>query len=77
VAKIDGDLSVLEMHWLVARRDQDVEHFVELHELCLHSPDVMRAALVDAGFEARFEPVGLMPGRGLYIARKAGAAARP
>ena len=77
VTRLDGDLSVLEMHWLVARRDHDIEHFVELHELCLHIPEVMGSALVDAGFEIRFEPVGLMPGRGLYIARKTGAAGRP
>lgn len=73
VAKIDGELSVLEMHWLVARNDADIEHFVELHELCLHSPDVMRKALEDAGFQVRFELAGLMPGRGLYIARKSAA----
>jgi len=70
VTRIEGDLSVFDMHWLVARRHEGVEHFVERHELRLYPRETMRSALEDAGFDARFEPEGLMPRRGLHIGRK-------
>ena len=70
VTEVDGDMSAFDMHWLVARRNGGVEHFVERHELRLYTREAMRAALEGAGFEARFEPEGLMPKRGLWVARR-------
>jgi hypothetical protein len=70
VTEVIGDISAFDMHWLVARRDGQVEHFVERHELRLYTSETMRAALEAAGLEARFEPDGLMPKRGLWIARR-------
>jgi daunosaminyl-N,N-dimethyltransferase/N-dimethyltransferase len=70
VTEVIGDISAFDMHWLVARRDGEVEHFVERHELRLYTSETMRAALEAAGLEARFEPDGLMPKRGLWIARR-------
>ncbi len=70
VVEVEGDLTILDMHWLVTERDRGVTYFVERHELRL----MPRARLVEvfarAGFDARFEPDGLMPKRGLLIARR-------
>lgn len=63
----EGDRSVLDMHWLVARPDDRVEHIVERHELRLVAREPMRQIFDRAGFTTRFEPEGLMPRRGLFI----------
>lgn len=63
----DGEHSVMDMHWLVARKGHPVEHFVEHHRLWLCPRDTMRAAFEDAGFTTRFEPDGLLKDRGLFI----------
>lgn len=68
VSRVEGEHSVLDMHWLVARRGADVEHFVERHVLWLCPRETFLRVLGDAGFDARFEPDGLMKGRGLYLA---------
>jgi dTDP-3-amino-3,6-dideoxy-alpha-D-glucopyranose N,N-dimethyltransferase/dTDP-3-amino-3,4,6-trideoxy-alpha-D-glucopyranose N,N-dimethyltransferase/N-methyltransferase len=68
VSELEGDVSVLRFHWLVARRGRPIEQFEEVHRLWCASPDALRSAFADAGFEARFEPEGLS-GRGLLVAR--------
>jgi SAM-dependent methyltransferase len=70
VADRDGDLAVMDMHWLVARRGQPVEHFVDTHRVWLAPTATLLAAFTDAGFEAAFDPNGLMDGRGLVVARR-------
>jgi SAM-dependent methyltransferase len=63
----EGDHSVMDMHWLVARKGHPVEHFVESHRLWLCPRETMQAALEDAGFRVRFEPHGFMKDRGLFV----------
>ena len=70
VSKRRGDVAVLDMHWLVAVRDRPVEHFVERHEMWMPTRGVVLSAMTAAGLEARFEPEGLMPERGLYLGRR-------
>ncbi len=70
VAAQEGDRAVLEMNWLVAARDRPVEHFVERHEMRFVPIEEMLALLGRSGFDARFEERGLMPGRGLFVARR-------
>ena len=58
VAAAAGDVSVLDLHWLVARAGAGVEHFVERHELwlCPHADHCMpgfRKALTPLGPAAR------------------------
>lgn len=65
----EGRVSVLDFHWLVLR-PTGVEHFVDAHRLHLSTPEELMAPFVEAGFEARFEEAGLMPGRGLVILRR-------
>lgn len=71
VAKREGDLAVLDFHWLIAARGAlDVEHLVERHTLWCAPRQTLLAAFDAAGFEVRFEPGGLMEGRGLLIGRR-------
>ena len=65
-----GDVSVLDFEWVVARRGVGLDRFSERHELWLGPRETMAAAFREAGLSARFLPEGLLPGRGLWIARK-------
>ncbi|MES2641721.1 MAG: class I SAM-dependent methyltransferase [Myxococcota bacterium] len=70
VTSRDGDLSAMDFSWLVGRPGVPVENFTERHTLWLCSRATFAAALDAAGFDARFEPDGLMKQRGLWIGRK-------
>jgi SAM-dependent methyltransferase len=71
VSEIDGDVSVMDMHYLIAERDMGVKHYVDRHELGLFGVDETLRIMEEAGLESRYEAEGLMPGRGLYIGIKA------
>ena len=68
--KIENDLSILEMHYLIAERNKDVEYFVEKHELGLFEIDKFLEYMTKAGLKAKFLKDGLMKDRGLYIGIK-------
>lgn len=70
VSKIRGDVSIMDMHYLVAERGKEVNHFVDRHELGLFEPKKVLAFMRDAGFQAQFLKAGLMKERGLYIGVK-------
>jgi SAM-dependent methyltransferase len=66
----EDDLSVLDMHHLVARPD-GIEYYVEAHRLRLFTEADFDRAFRAAGVVARFDPDGLdAVGRGLWIASK-------
>lgn len=69
VAQREGRRAILDFHWLVASRGQDVEHFSEVHELFLFTRDDYLDALKTAGFDVRFDEDGLI-GRGVFVGRK-------
>jgi hypothetical protein len=52
------------------RSARAVTHHVDRHELGLFERREMLAFMREAGLCAQFEPQGLMPDRGLYIAVK-------
>lgn len=70
VSRRVGQRSVFDFHWLVARRDEGVEHIVDHHELHLYEPEEIIAALESVGFSVRGGEKGLGPERGLYVAKK-------
>jgi len=70
VVRADGPLSILEFHWMVARRGEGVERFCERHELWMFSRRQFLDAMTAAGFQARHHTVGLTDSRGLYVGRK-------
>lgn len=67
-ATIEGGRSVMRMHYLVGRRGEPVRHVVSVHRLSLFPRGRTLALLRDAGLTAWFDPDGLMPGRGLFLA---------
>jgi SAM-dependent methyltransferase len=67
--EIDGRISRLRFDYRIEGPD-GVRLATEHHELGLFTPDEMRAAFVEAGLAAAYDPVGLT-GRGLYLARPA------
>jgi len=56
VSKRRGNVSVLDLHWLVGRCDEDVEHFTETHELRMYTVREMLHAFSEAGFATRYDP---------------------
>ncbi len=68
-SKRDGDVSVLDIHYLVGTPDR-VQHFSEEHRLGLFTREQHMAAFSEAGLSVEFDPEGPFGrGRGLYIAR--------
>jgi ubiquinone/menaquinone biosynthesis C-methylase UbiE len=70
VSKIRGNVSIMDMHYLIGERNKAVTHHVDRHELGLFERSDMLAFMREAGLRARFQEQGLMQGRGLYIAVK-------
>jgi len=68
--KIEGDLSVMEMHYLIAEKDKDVIHFADTHELGLFETDKTLDLMEKVGIRAEFLKDGLMKDRGLFIGVK-------
>ena len=65
-SRVEGRLSIMDFHYLVARPGAPLEHLVETHALGLFSDAEYRAAFEAVGLAADHDPVGLM-GRGLWI----------
>jgi len=65
-SRVEGRLSIMDFHYLVARPGAPLEHLVETHTLGLFSDAEYRAAFEAVGLAADHDPVGLM-GRGLWI----------
>jgi ubiquinone/menaquinone biosynthesis C-methylase UbiE len=78
VSKARGNVSVLDMYYLVAEKNETVKHFVDRHELAMFEPQQILRFMRQAGLRARFIQNGLMKGRGLYIGVKpASSPAKP
>ncbi|XZF15558.1 class I SAM-dependent DNA methyltransferase [Chitinophagaceae bacterium MMS25-I14] len=63
----EGNISVLDFHYLIGTKDKDIQYFEERHELRLTSVAEMMEALVQAGFKSTYDPAGFT-GRGVYYA---------
>ena len=68
--KIEGNLSIMEMHYLIAEKDEDVIHFADTHALGLFETDKTLDFMEKAGLKAEFLKDGLMEDRGLFIGIK-------
>ena len=68
--KIEGDLSVIEMHYLIVERNEDVKYFVDHHELGLFEIEKFIEIMIEAELKAEYLKDGLMKDRGLYIGIK-------
>ena len=70
VSKVRGNISILDMHYLVAEKGKTVKHFVDRHELRMSEPQQILEFMRQGGLRAKFIRNGLMKGRGLYIGVK-------
>jgi ubiquinone/menaquinone biosynthesis C-methylase UbiE len=68
--KVEGDLSIMDMHYLIAEKDKDVKYFVDTHELGLFESEKFIELMEQTGFKAEYLEDGLMKDRGLYIGVK-------
>ncbi|MBY9009854.1 MAG: class I SAM-dependent methyltransferase [Candidatus Lokiarchaeota archaeon] len=68
--KVEGDLSIMEMYYLIAERNEDIKHFVDIHELGLFEHDRTLEFMEKANFKSDFLKDGLMKDRGLFIGVK-------
>jgi len=68
--KIENELSVMEMHYLIVEKNEDVKYFVDRHELGLFEVEKFLDIMTTAGLKAEFLKDGLMKERGLYIGIK-------
>src|SRR5262245_50754137 len=70
VSKVRGNVSVMDMHYLIGEKGKRVEHHVDRHELAMFDRDTMLDYMRQVGMEASFQPDGLMRERGLLIGIK-------
>jgi daunosaminyl-N,N-dimethyltransferase/N-dimethyltransferase len=66
VGKREGREATLDFHWLVARRDGEVEHFTDRLVAYLYGTREYRAAFEAAGLSVAYLDQGLC-GRGLFV----------
>jgi ubiquinone/menaquinone biosynthesis C-methylase UbiE len=69
-SEIRDNLSVMDMHYLIAERDKGVRHYVDRHELGLFEVDETLKIMRYSGFESQFISDSSMPSRGLYVGIK-------
>ena len=70
VSQKRGILSVMDMHYLIAEKNQKMKHFVERHELAMFDVDRVLSIMKEQGITGMFLKQGLMKDRGLYIGVK-------
>ncbi len=70
VSAIRGNISVMDMHYLIAERNGRVRHWVDRHELAMFSEREFLDAMHAVGLRAKFSKKGLMKNRGLYLGVK-------
>lgn len=70
VSKIEGNVSILEFHYLVAEKNKEVKYFVDKHELGLFEIEDTLDIMQEAGLKAVFLKSGLLEHRGVFIGVK-------
>jgi ubiquinone/menaquinone biosynthesis C-methylase UbiE len=70
VSKVKGNVSEMDMHYLIAERNKEVKHFVDRHELGLFEIDKTLQFMKQAGLKTKYLKSGLMKDRGLFIGVK-------
>lgn len=70
VSKSHGNVSILDMHYLVAERNKGVKYFVDRHELGMFEHEKVLQFMKDAGLQSRFLKNGLSKDRGIFVGTK-------
>ena len=69
VSQVKGDLSVMDMNWMVAERGKDVYHFVDRHVMRMTPTEELLQYARDAGLNPKFMKTATFT-RGLLVAVK-------
>lgn len=64
------DMSVIEMHYLVAEKGSKVEYYSDTHEMGLFEISDTKKMLEDIGFNVKYDESGIGGHQGLFIALK-------
>ena len=70
VSEVKGNLSIMDMHHLVAESNKGMSYFVDHHELGMFDKELIIKLMNKAGFKTIFLPNAIMKGRGTYIGIK-------
>lgn len=70
VSKVKDNISILDMHYLIAEKNKDVKYFVDRHELGLFDIRKTLRIMKEDGFEVKFLKNALMKDRGILIGIK-------
>jgi hypothetical protein len=68
--KVESDLSIMEMHYLIAKKNEDIKYFVDIHELGLFETDKTLELMANANMISEYLIDGLMKDRGLLVGVK-------
>jgi len=68
--KVEKNLSIMNMHYLIAKFGEEVEYFVEKHILGFFEIDKTLQIFEDIGLSTVFLEEGFMKERGLFISQK-------
>jgi len=67
ISKIEWNLSVMDMHYLVAEKGGNVKHFVDKHVMGMFEIENTLELMKKAGLKSKFLKNGIMKDRGLFI----------
>ncbi|MBN1329670.1 MAG: class I SAM-dependent methyltransferase [Candidatus Heimdallarchaeota archaeon] len=70
ISERDGDISILDMHYLIAEKDKKVQHFIDRHEMIMFPHELLISLMTDAGLKAWKYTEGIFESRGLLIGLK-------
>lgn len=70
VTKVEEDITPFDMHYMIAKKGEDVIYFKDHHELGLFDTDKTIQIMEDVGFETNYLEKGLETERGLFVGIK-------
>ncbi len=70
VSFVKGNVSIMDMHYLIAEKDTPVRHVVDRHEMGLFDTKTTLQYMKEAGLNAMYLKNGLMKERGLFVGVK-------
>ncbi len=70
ISRARGNISIMDMHYLVGEKGKSIRHVVDRHELGMFATRKFLAYMRRAGLRSRFLKNGLMKDRGVYIGIK-------
>lgn len=70
LSKIKGNLSLLDMHYLIAEKGKDVKHVLDKQELGLFDNSKILKIMKNSGLDTKYLKKGFIKHRGLFVGVK-------